>query len=118
MRSTRAAEVLQHGKYSPVRVGRRVDVELEENLGDVGFDGSFGDAQRFGDRLVRTSFGDELEYLVFARRQGGDRIVRPVAVEESRDDSRIDDGLAFTQPGQRVGEHRTGEHSVLQEIAG
>jgi hypothetical protein len=52
-------EIRQDGEHPPVRVGRFVDAELEEDVSDVGFDGAFGDEHPAGDRAVGQALGEE-----------------------------------------------------------
>jgi hypothetical protein len=44
------AEESEYGEDSTVRIRRRVDADLEEDLGDVRFDCAVGDIETIGDR--------------------------------------------------------------------
>ena len=100
-----------------MRVGGRVDAELEEDLGDVRFDGAVGDVETVGDRLVRAAFGDEREYIVLARGERGERVVVAAPAEQAGDDRRVDDGFAVADAAERVDEDGGGEDPLLQQVA-
>jgi hypothetical protein len=52
------AEEGEDGEHPAMLVGRLGQVELLEDLGDVGFDGAFGDIQPGGDGPVGHALGD------------------------------------------------------------
>jgi hypothetical protein len=57
-----SAEEGENSQDAAMRVGGRVDAEFEEDLGGVGFDGSFGHVDSLGDRSVGKAFGNECEH--------------------------------------------------------
>ena len=112
-----AAHEGEDGEHPAVRVGGAVDAELEEDLGDVGFDGAIGEVEVGADRLVRPAFGDEGEDFMLTRRERGEWIVVAVSAEEAGHDRRVDDGFAVVDAPQRVDEDGGGEDPLLEQVA-
>jgi len=71
-----------------VRLGIRIEPQLEEDLLHVGLDGALGDEEARSDCLVRQPFGNELENFSLALGQLFERILAASAADEARDDRR------------------------------
>src|SRR6478735_2782907 len=59
-------QVREDGEDAPVVVGRRDELELREDVRDVGFDGLRSEEESIADRLVRAALGHQPEDLVLA----------------------------------------------------
>ena len=53
------------------RFGTSTDVELTEDVGDVGAGGVTGDEELVGNRLIRPSGAEQPQHVLFALRQAG-----------------------------------------------
>ena len=76
-------------------LGRRGEVELEEDARDVLLGGAWRDEEPVGDRLVRATLGHELEHLALTRSQERERIVPTASAEELGDDGGVESGAPF-----------------------
>jgi hypothetical protein len=88
-----------------------------EDLLDVRLDRPLGDDEALGDGAVGQAFGEQFEHLALASGElvQGARVAP--SAEQSRDDRRIDDGLAVGESAQRVDEDRDVEHALLEQVA-
>src|SRR4051812_3893349 len=98
-------------------ISRIEDAQLLEDAPHMGLDGSFGDDERFGDGGVRETLGHEREYLSFARRQFGYRVVESGRREEPAHDLGVECGPTRGDSLQRVEEVLDVQDAVLEQIA-
>src|SRR5262245_14662351 len=91
-------------------------VELAEDARDVLLDGSLGDDQPLGDRLVRAPFGHQLEYLALTRGQPRDRVVASPPADELRDDRRVQRRASVGHAADRARELVDVGDTVLQQV--
>ena len=66
-------KVRQHGEDPAMVVLAFGNVELEEDVADVGFDGALADDQAIGDPDVRQPLGHQAEHAALASREASER---------------------------------------------
>ena len=96
----------EHGEDTAVGVRVFVEVQLEEDLGDVGLDGPLRDVEPGGDGLVGETFGDEAEDLSLTLAEHRQGVVATLPGEQAGHDGRIDDRFAFVDLAYRLDECR------------
>ena len=97
-------------------VGGHLEVELLEDLGDVGFDSSFTQEDPFGDSAVAEAFGDEREHFLLSRCECCQRTLAALAPDHSGHDGGIDDGVSVSDSLESIDEDRDVEHAVLEQV--
>jgi hypothetical protein len=100
-----------------VLVGRLGQVEFLEDLGDVGFDGAFGDDQSGGDGPVGPAFGDQPEDLSLPLAEGGQGVLPAAPPHQARDDRGVDHRLPVHDPSQGVDDGGDVEDALLEQVA-
>ena len=91
-----------------------VQVELGEDLLDVGFDGPFGDEQLCGDGAVGASLGHQCKHFPLPRCQRVEWILAATATNQPGDDGGVDHGLALGDPSERIDQDRHVEDALLE----
>src|SRR4029453_16259902 len=87
------AEEGEDGQHPAVLVGRLGQAEFLEDLGDVGFDGAFGDDQPGGAGPVGPALGDQPEDLSFPLAELGQGVLPAAPSHQARDDRGVDHRL-------------------------
>src|SRR3954453_16273572 len=95
----------------------RGKLELPEDGGDVLLNGAVRDDERFGDRVIRASFGHQPQDFALTGRHTFERIGAPPAAEEPRYDLRVERGPPFGDPAHGVDEAVDVPDAILQEVA-
>ncbi len=98
-------------------LGRRGEVELEEDARDVLLDRAWRDEEPVGDRLVRAALGHELEHLALARRQERERVVPAASAEELGDDGGVERGAPLRDAPHGRRELVDVRHPILQQVS-
>ena len=112
-----AAEVRQHGKHASMVVRRRQELQLGEDVRDVGLDGLRREEQPVADRLVRPALRHQRQDLALPIGQVVERHSRASTSDELRDDLGIDDRAALRDAPDGVREVVEVVDPVLEEIA-
>jgi len=92
----------QDGEDPAMIVGRRQELELREDVGDVGFDRLRSEDERITDRLVRAALGHQGKDVALALGQIVERDPGAPPADELGDDLRVDHGAAARDPPDRV----------------
>src|SRR5262249_26439910 len=86
-------QVGEHRIHAPIVGGRRREAELADDVTDVRLDRVCGDVEALGDATVGETLCHEGEHLALARCEVLERAVLGRAVEQLRDEGRVDHGL-------------------------
>ena len=97
--------------------GSTAEPELLEDLADVRLDRLRAQEELLADGLVRAALGDQREHLALAVGELVERALLARAVDEARDDRRVEHALALGDAPQRVGEHGDVGHAFLEQVA-
>ena len=113
-----AAEVGQDGEHPPVIVGRRQQLELREDVGDVRLDRLRREEQAVADRLVRAALGHQRQHLALALASG--RRAAPRA--RRRPTSWATTSGSMTEPPRAIrriasAKSSRSSHAVLEQVA-
>ena len=80
------------------------EIELLENVTNMGFDGVGRDPEAFADSAVGESFGHQREHFVFAVGELVERVGVAAAAEQGVDQLAVDDQLAGGDALERANE--------------
>jgi hypothetical protein len=86
-------------------------------LGDVGFDGAFGDVQPGGDGAVGQALGDQPEYFPFPLTEDSERVLSAASPDQARDDRGVDHRLPVHDAAHGVDYGGDIEHPFLEQVA-
>ena len=111
------AEVSEHRQHAAVVLGRRRQVELGEDRGDVLLDRPLGDDQLRGDGGVGAALGHQPQHLALARGQRLQRVGAAAAAEQQRHDLGIQRRAAVGDAADGVEEGADVRHAVLEQVA-
>ena len=78
---------------------------------------ALGDDEALRDGAVGQAFGEQFEHLALAPGELVQRAGVAPTAKQSRDDRRVDHGLAVGEPAQRVDEDRDVEDALLEQVA-
>src|SRR3954468_8013019 len=112
-----ASEMGEDREHAAMIVGRRYQLELREDAGDVGLDRLGGQEEALADRLVRAALGDEGEDLALPLGQVVERDAGATPADELGDHLGVDDRPASRDSTDGVGEVLEILDAVLQEIS-
>jgi hypothetical protein len=107
----------QDGQDPTVIVGHLLELELREDLGDVGLDRLRTEGQCVTDPPIRAAFGYKGEHLALSFGQLGKPVSISRTFEQPRDDRRVDHALALRNPLEGIGQHGHIRNAFLQEIS-
>ncbi len=97
-------------------IGGCLEVELLEDLGDVGLDSSFAQDDSLGDGGVAQTFGNEGQDFLFSWSECGQRALAALSTDHSRHDGGIDDGVSVGDSLEGIDEDGDVEHAVFEQV--
>src|SRR5689334_14476204 len=111
--SSSIAEIRHDREDAPVVLRAAREIELAEDVGDVGLDRALAQVQALGYPHVGAALGHQREHLALARGERRESLLR---AQQPADDLGVERRATAGHARQRIEEVVHVEHAVLQQV--